>query len=132
MKISELAELTQLTTSRIRFYEQQGLIAPVQRKANGYRDYTQDAVASLQFIQIGQSLGFTLEEIKPFLGLTEAVDHQKALHLLKQKQLGINNLIIELQDKKNSINKLVSMLNKREEGDACIEPNHVIELFTKQ
>jgi len=38
MKIGELAERTGLAPSKIRFYEAHGLIAPVQRRANGYRD----------------------------------------------------------------------------------------------
>ncbi|EIY2514690.1 TPA: MerR family DNA-binding transcriptional regulator, partial [Pseudomonas aeruginosa] len=43
MKIGELAKLTGLATSRIRFYEASGLIRS-QRKANGYRDYAADTV----------------------------------------------------------------------------------------
>lgn len=38
MKIGELARRTGLAASRIRFYEEAGLLV-VQRQANGYRDY---------------------------------------------------------------------------------------------
>lgn len=52
MKIGELAKLTGLATSRIRFYEASGLIRS-QRKANGYRDYAADTVWILE--QIGRA-----------------------------------------------------------------------------
>ncbi|MFB9857220.1 MerR family DNA-binding transcriptional regulator [Paenarthrobacter aurescens] len=38
MKISELSARTGVATRMLRYYEEQGLIAP-QRLANGYRDY---------------------------------------------------------------------------------------------
>ncbi|MEU5761263.1 MerR family transcriptional regulator [Nocardia sp. NPDC047648] len=38
MRIGELARLTETPTRSLRYYEDQGLIAP-QRLANGYRDY---------------------------------------------------------------------------------------------
>ncbi|MGI0680481.1 MerR family DNA-binding transcriptional regulator, partial [Pseudomonas aeruginosa] len=49
MKIGELAKLTGLATSRIRFYEASGLIRS-QRKANGYRDYAADTVWILELV----------------------------------------------------------------------------------
>ena len=88
MKISELATLSGLTTSRIRFYEQQGLIAKAARAANGYRDYQQEALASLQFIQLGQSLGFTLDEIKPLVGISAKVDHQSPSRTRRHPEMG--------------------------------------------
>ncbi|MCV4174694.1 MerR family DNA-binding transcriptional regulator, partial [Pseudomonas aeruginosa] len=52
MKIGELAKLTGLATSRIRFYEASGLIRS-QRKANGYRDYAADTVWILELVTGG-------------------------------------------------------------------------------
>ncbi|EPA93921.1 HTH-type transcriptional regulator CueR [compost metagenome] len=42
MRIGELAKISGLAPSRIRFYEASGLIKSVARKANGYRDYAPD------------------------------------------------------------------------------------------
>ncbi|MEL0028176.1 MAG: MerR family DNA-binding transcriptional regulator, partial [Perlucidibaca sp.] len=39
MNIGELATLTGLTRSRIRFYESKGLLTTVERADNGYRSY---------------------------------------------------------------------------------------------
>ena len=46
MKIGELPRLTGLAASRIRFYEDAGLLV-AQRQANGYRDYPEQAVLLL-------------------------------------------------------------------------------------
>jgi DNA-binding transcriptional MerR regulator len=64
MKIGDLAKATGLSTSRIRFYEAQGVIAPATRAANGYRDYPDSMVDLLLFITQAQALGFSLAEIR--------------------------------------------------------------------
>ncbi len=54
MRIGELARLSGLTASRIRFYEAAGLILAVERQANGYRDYPPEAVWILEIIASAQ------------------------------------------------------------------------------
>jgi DNA-binding transcriptional MerR regulator len=67
MKIGELAELSGLTASRIRFYEATGLIMAVERAANGYRDYPPEALSMLEIIASAQRAGFSLEQIRNLL-----------------------------------------------------------------
>jgi DNA-binding transcriptional MerR regulator len=67
MKIGELAELSGLTASRIRFYEATGMIAAVERTANGYRDYPAEALSTLEIIASAQRAGFSLEQIRQLL-----------------------------------------------------------------
>ncbi|MBG4704241.1 MerR family DNA-binding transcriptional regulator, partial [Pseudomonas aeruginosa] len=62
MKIGELAKLTGLATSRIRFYEASGLIRS-QRKANGYRDYAADTVWILELVTGAHGAGLSQGEI---------------------------------------------------------------------
>ena len=64
MKIGELARATGLSASRIRFYEDEGLIKRAPRLRNRYRDYPPGVVASLRMIQQAQSFGFSLAEIR--------------------------------------------------------------------
>jgi DNA-binding transcriptional MerR regulator len=64
MKIGELSKLTGLTASRIRFYEKSGVIQPVARKANGYRDYPHEAAWILEIIDRAQRAGFSLEQAR--------------------------------------------------------------------
>ena len=67
MKIGELAALSGLAASRIRFYEASGLIAKAQRLPNGYRVYPQQTLRVLEIIATAQAAGFPLEEIRHLL-----------------------------------------------------------------
>ncbi|MES2059258.1 MAG: MerR family transcriptional regulator [Pseudomonadota bacterium] len=64
MKIGELARAAGISTSRIRFYEDKGLIPPAARGANGYRDYPAATLEGLRMIVLAQSLGLSLAEIR--------------------------------------------------------------------
>ncbi len=67
MKIGELARQTGMTASSIRFYEASGLIRSGRRLENGYRDYPDATIDTLNIIRCGQQLGFALEEIRSML-----------------------------------------------------------------
>ncbi|MDE2419700.1 MAG: MerR family transcriptional regulator [Gammaproteobacteria bacterium] len=93
MKIGELAKRTGLTASRIRFYEASGLIHAVERKANGYREYPQEAVWTLEIITQAQKAGFALDEIRHLLPTTpNNWEHDELLIGLKRKVAEIEAL----------------------------------------
>ena len=54
MNIGELSKRTGLSTSRIRFYEQSGLLQAAERGLNGYRSYPPEMVQMLELIAIAQ------------------------------------------------------------------------------
>jgi len=65
----EVANLTGVGIETVRFYEQKGLIEKPERSPSGYRQYTQDFVKRIQFIQQAKELGFSLKEISDLLSL---------------------------------------------------------------
>ncbi len=67
MTIGELAKRAGLRTSALRYYEEQGLLEPVDRTASGYRLYAPEAEQILHFIQRAQRLGFSLSDIRTLL-----------------------------------------------------------------
>ena len=69
MKIGELAERSGIAASAIRYYERAGLLQKAARGANGYRAYEESALERLHLIQVGQSLGFTLDAIRAVVAL---------------------------------------------------------------
>ncbi|AMV22621.1 heavy metal-responsive transcriptional regulator [Planctomyces sp. SH-PL14] len=69
LTIGKLAKAAEVGIETIRFYEREGLLAPAGRKASGYRQYEQDAVAKLRFIRMAKRLGFSLKEIQSLLEL---------------------------------------------------------------
>ena len=50
MRIGELARVTGVSTRSLRYYEEQGLL-PAERRGNGYREYDEQAVRQVAFIQ---------------------------------------------------------------------------------
>jgi len=63
MRIGQLARLVGIDTQTIRFYEQQGLLPPPDRQANGYRVYTEKHGERLAFIRRCRILNLSLPEI---------------------------------------------------------------------
>ena len=63
MNIKEIEERSGLSRANIRYYEQEGLIAPVRRE-NKYRDYSEEDLETLLRIALLRNLGFSLDEIR--------------------------------------------------------------------
>lgn len=74
--ISDLAHEFALTTRAIRFYEDQGMIAPERRgRARVYRERER---VRLKLILRGKRLGFALTEIRELLDLYEVARNEQA------------------------------------------------------
>ena len=72
MRIGEAAAAAGMTTKTLRFYEQQGLLPPAHRCPNGYRDYSPETVARLEFIRRSKLAGLTLTQIGEILRVRDA------------------------------------------------------------
>ncbi len=64
LTIGQLARRAGVSTSMLRFYEREGLLARPARSAAGYRLYPESAVQALMFIHRAQRLGFSLGDIR--------------------------------------------------------------------
>ena len=108
MRIGELAAAAETTTKTLRFYEDIGLLPPTGRAANGYRDYGQDAVSRLDFIQRGRTAGLTLAQIREVIDIRDAgnapCDHVH--ELLSARLADIDQQIADLQDLRTTLTAL--------------------------
>ena len=50
MKINEAEQAIGITKKNIRFYEQEGLLNPSRNLSNGYRDYSEQDLMSMNFV----------------------------------------------------------------------------------
>lgn len=73
--IGQVASCSGVSTDTIRVYERQGLIEVPERRSNGYRHYSKEAVRRINFIKRAQALGFTLKEIKELLAIRRSSTH---------------------------------------------------------
>ena len=69
MNIGEVATRSGVPAKTIRYYEEIELIDSAARSANGYRDYTEDAVHTLRFVARARNLGFTVDECRNLIAL---------------------------------------------------------------
>ena len=69
--IGKLAALTGVKIPTIRFYEQNDLVPPPGRTEGGQRRYDEGAVRRLHFIRHARDLGFSVDDIRQLLSLSE-------------------------------------------------------------
>ena len=107
---SQLAKRVNVNIETLRYYERRGLIPAPKRKASGYRLYSEDYVARIQFIKRSQALGFTLKEIKELLSLR--VDPETSCDQVREKAEAktheIDEKIKDLQRMKKALQKLTA------------------------
>lgn len=122
MKIGELAHLTGLTASRIRFYESQGLLPMVDRMPNGYRHYPQHARLILELIDTAQKAGFSLDEIRTLLPTNlEKWDHSALVGTLRRKLADIAALQARLAQSKAQLQALLHDIESKPEDISCAD-----------
>ncbi|MBH0001305.1 MerR family transcriptional regulator [Pseudoalteromonas sp. SWYJZ12] len=129
MKIGELAKLTNIPASTIRFYESKGLLAPTTRSANGYRLYTQQNLEKLQLIKFSQSLGFSLNEIPLLRNENGELNHTIIIERLEKKQKEADILIEQMQKKSQRIGNLTTLLNSYWDKGECLPESKLNELL---
>ncbi|MGH8319235.1 MAG: Cu(I)-responsive transcriptional regulator [Steroidobacteraceae bacterium] len=105
MTIGQASERSAVPSKTIRFYEEVGLITPVERLANRYRAYDESNVQTLRFIHRARSLGFSLKEVDELLALYR--DRKRASRDVKRLALahvaGLDRKIAELMKIRDTI-----------------------------
>ena len=127
MRIGELAKISGLAPSRIRFYEASGLIKSVVRKANGYRDYAPDTEWVLEIITGAQAAGFSLEEIRQLMPMNASGwQHEELLSGLKQKVQEIEVLQQRLAQNKAQLLLVIEGIESKPEGMGCVDNTQLL------
>lgn len=72
LTIGQLADLSGIAASAIRYYEQIRLLPMPQRTPAGYRVYPRQAVRRLHVVRAAQQFGFSLADIATFLRVRDA------------------------------------------------------------
>lgn len=108
MKINEVEAQVGITKKNIRFYEEQGLLAPPRNSENGYRDYGPEEVVALKQIKLLRKLGLPLEEIRRMQagGSTVADGMRRHLVTLEREQRNLEQSMELCQKLKNREERL--------------------------
>jgi len=121
LTIGQLAKQAGVNIETIRYYQRRHLIPVPPKPPSGYRQYSQDDLARIQFIKRAQALGFSLNEIAELLTLrieseTVCSDVQKQAEI---KIADINLKIQMLQRMKQTLSELVKSCQRNETTNSC-------------
>lgn len=108
MNIGDAAERSGLPAKTIRYYEEIRLLRPA-RGDNGYRDYSDEDVHRLRFLQRARSLGFSVEECRQLLSLYGDRERSSAdvKGIAESKLAEIDRKIAELVGLRRTLQHLV-------------------------
>lgn len=121
LDIRDVADLSGVQPSTLRFYEQKGLIKPVGR--NGLRrQYHKNVLNKLQLIALGQAAGFTLDEMAVMLNTEGRTVINR--ELLYQRAKEIDGTIRRLQLLSQGLKHVARC--KEQEHTQCEAFNNVI------
>lgn len=121
MNIGQASKLSFLTAKTIRYYEDIKLIKP-DRASNGYRDYSNNDIHRLRFLQRSRSLGFTIDECLLLLSLYD--DKNRASFdvkaLAEVKITEVERKIEELQSLHKTLSALAQYCHGNDKPDCPI------------
>ena len=123
--VKEVAKLSGISIRTLHYYDQIGLLKPVQRTESGYRHYSQKELLRLQQILFYKELDFPLKEIlalldEPTFDLIDALEEHKVS--LKARQTRISHLLATLDETINHLKK----------GDLMTDPKMLYEGLPKE
>ena len=119
--IGQVAKQSGFSVETIRYYEKEGLLKEPDRKESGYRQYKQEAIIRLSFIQQAKELGFSLKEIGELLSIrsVENTVCDDVKQLAQEKLDNIESKLKMLQRMRKSLKKLVDVCPEQAPLNVC-------------
>ncbi len=113
LSVGQFAQQAQVSTRTLRYYESIGLMPKASRGDNNYRYYHQELLNRVSRIRDLQSLGFSLDQIKEFIHLS----NEELKQGFQNKLLQLSDDIDKIQDQKMRLENLLSISTKIELGE---------------
>jgi len=117
--IGELAQRAGVAIDTIRYYERDGLLAPTERSAAGYRHYDDTGLKRLKFIRRAKLLGFTLEDIRGLLALSASSDVAEVRRTAQAKLDDIEQRLAELERVRDGLRALITACPGHGRAEQC-------------
>lgn len=110
--ISQIAEIFNITTNKIRFYEKKGLLVPIRQADNQYRKFNEDDIVRLQSILLYRSIGLSIDSIQDILKSDEKENY--LTHFNNQWKL-VNDEIHKLNVIRKSLEQVIDKIYQETE-----------------
>ncbi|WP_313913618.1 heavy metal-responsive transcriptional regulator [Tahibacter sp.] len=119
MSIGQLARQAGVGIDTVRYYERDGLLAPAGRLASGYRRYGAVELRRLRFIRRAKALGFSLDDIRSLLTLSEQRSVARIRQAAKSKLDDIDARIEELTRIRAGLHSLITACPGHGRAEQC-------------
>ena len=99
LTIGRLSSLAEVDVATVRFYERSGLLEAQERTNSGYRLYSKNSLARVQFILRARETGYSLNQIKELLHLYDQGGSKQEIGEF------VERMINEINEKKRRLTK---------------------------
>lgn len=127
---SALAKKVGVGADTLRFYEQKSLLRKPVRNVSGYRIYGEADLERMQFIRRAQELGFSLQDIKQLLQLTESIKtpRRKVREFAEARLAVIRQKIRDLREMERALGSLVAQCD----GQGALKGCPIVEFVAEK
>jgi len=103
ISIGEASKLTNLSISKLRYYDEHGLIPFLKRTSSGLRKFDETSLEAIRLIECLKNSGMQLKEIKQFMDWCAEGDStlKDRLNMFKQQEI---NVLAQIEDLQSTLN----------------------------
>ncbi|WP_292084034.1 MULTISPECIES: helix-turn-helix domain-containing protein [unclassified Brevundimonas] len=114
LSIGELGRRTGTKVETIRYYERIGLLTAPARTEGNYRAYGEEELNRLSFIRRARDLGFSIEQVRDLLALSDRRDQSCATvdELTRAHLVEVERKIADLEALRRELSALLSQCRK--------------------
>lgn len=138
MNIKKAAEIFDLNIDTLRYYERVGVVPPVTRNENGYRDYTTSDLNWIYLVKNLRNAGLSIESLIEFSQLAQLRGKQDVesaqKQILKDQLVELDQKLAEMQEVRDllvyKIDTYDDHIAKFKNGE--LEPDKVEKLWLRK
>ncbi len=119
MTIGDLARAGGVNVETVRYYQRLGILTEPARARGTIRRYPDDALRRLHFIKRAQRLGFSLDEVKILLGLSDGRHCAETRELAERKLAIVEEKLADLNAMHDALMDLISACRRGGRGCGC-------------
>lgn len=127
LTIGQLARETGTKVETVRFYEKSGLLPVPSRTEGNYRSYDPAHLNRLSFIRRARDLGFSLDQVRTLLALSDDRNQSCAAidTIAKEHRVEVERKIADLQSLKTELDRMIDQC-----GCGVVADCHIIETLS--
>jgi MerR family mercuric resistance operon transcriptional regulator len=108
LTIGKLAAAAGVGVETVRYYQRRGLLAEPGRPQGGVRRYGSGEIARLAFIRRAQQVGFTLDEVRELVRISDTPNCRGARTIAVKKLEAVQSRLQDLERVRDALSNLIA------------------------